>query len=167
MLKRIHSRNNLSPNDSRFSKLLFLNVSCRLYMTPSLRPASVSLRRRDSRWKLYLVRKNTEMTFLSGIMVQRLYTLHFCKFTACERLFNTSHSGFYHLNSFVPLTAENKVDQVSGTHDENVKKKVAAMARDSWEIYFSRLFPASVSSCFFLDICEFNWEVQQFPLLIW
>ncbi|KAM6966388.1 LOW QUALITY PROTEIN: unconventional myosin-XV [Tautogolabrus adspersus] len=41
--------------------------------------------------------------------------------------------------------AENKVDQVSGTHDENVKKKVAAMARDSWEIYFSRLFPASGS----------------------
>ncbi|XP_038551772.1 unconventional myosin-XV [Micropterus salmoides] len=43
------------------------------------------------------------------------------------------------------LFAENKVDQVSGTHDENVKKKVAAMARDSWDIYFSRLFPASGS----------------------
>ncbi|XP_008286228.1 unconventional myosin-XV [Stegastes partitus] len=43
------------------------------------------------------------------------------------------------------LFAENKVDQVSGTHDENVKKKVVAMARDSWEIYFSRLFPASGS----------------------
>lgn len=57
--------------------------------------------------------------------------------------------------SLVILTAENKVDQVSGTHDENVKKKVAAMARDSWEIYFSRLFPASVSSCLFL-ICELN-----------
>uniref|UniRef100_A0A8C4DJE3 Myosin XVA n=1 Tax=Dicentrarchus labrax TaxID=13489 RepID=A0A8C4DJE3_DICLA len=43
------------------------------------------------------------------------------------------------------LFAENKVDQVSGTHDENVKKKVVAMARDSWDIYFSRLFPASGS----------------------
>ncbi|XP_026180323.1 unconventional myosin-XV [Mastacembelus armatus] len=43
------------------------------------------------------------------------------------------------------LFAENKVDQVSGTHDENVKKKVVTMARDSWEIYFSRLFPASGS----------------------
>ncbi|KAM9844223.1 unconventional myosin-XV [Aulostomus maculatus] len=43
------------------------------------------------------------------------------------------------------LFVENMVDQVSGTHDENVKKKVVAMARDSWEIYFSRLFPASGS----------------------
>ncbi|XP_070398919.1 unconventional myosin-XV [Nothobranchius furzeri] len=41
--------------------------------------------------------------------------------------------------------AENKVDQSSGTHDENIKKKVVAMAKDSWEIYFSRLFPASGS----------------------
>ncbi|XP_072225685.1 unconventional myosin-XV [Leuresthes tenuis] len=43
------------------------------------------------------------------------------------------------------LFAENKVDQTSGTHDENVMKKVVAMAKDSWEIYFSRLFPASGS----------------------
>ncbi|XP_017161737.1 unconventional myosin-XV isoform X3 [Poecilia reticulata] len=43
------------------------------------------------------------------------------------------------------LFAENKVDQASGTHDESVKKKVVAMAKDSWEIYFSRLFPASGS----------------------
>ncbi|KAM3597250.1 uncharacterized protein V6R79_001885 [Siganus canaliculatus] len=43
------------------------------------------------------------------------------------------------------LLAEHKVDQVSGTRDENVKKKVVSMARDSWEIYFSRLFPASGS----------------------
>ncbi|KAM9745591.1 unconventional myosin-XV isoform 1-T1 [Menidia menidia] len=43
------------------------------------------------------------------------------------------------------LLAENKVDQTSGTNDENVMKKVVAMAKDSWEIYFSRLFPASGS----------------------
>uniref|UniRef100_A0A087XND3 Myosin XVA n=1 Tax=Poecilia formosa TaxID=48698 RepID=A0A087XND3_POEFO len=43
------------------------------------------------------------------------------------------------------FAAENKVDQASGTHDESVKKKVVAMAKDSWEIYFSRLFPASGS----------------------
>ncbi|XP_061761188.1 unconventional myosin-XV [Nerophis ophidion] len=43
------------------------------------------------------------------------------------------------------LLVENQVDQTSGTRDENVKKKVVAMARDTWEIYFSRLFPASGS----------------------
>ncbi|KAA8584875.1 hypothetical protein FQN60_003569, partial [Etheostoma spectabile] len=43
------------------------------------------------------------------------------------------------------LFAENNVDQLSTTHDENMKKKVVAVARDSWDIYFSRLFPASGS----------------------
>ncbi|KAM9393773.1 unconventional myosin-XV-like [Pholidichthys leucotaenia] len=43
------------------------------------------------------------------------------------------------------LLAENKVDPVSGTNDESMKKKVVTMAKDSWEIYFSRLFPASGS----------------------
>ncbi|XP_077591330.1 unconventional myosin-XV [Stigmatopora nigra] len=40
---------------------------------------------------------------------------------------------------------ENQVDQVTGTHNDSIKKKVVTMARDSWEIYFSRLFPASGS----------------------
>ncbi|XP_068509540.1 unconventional myosin-XV isoform X3 [Syngnathus scovelli] len=43
------------------------------------------------------------------------------------------------------LFVENQVDQVPGTHHETVKKKVVTTARDSWEIYFSRLFPASGS----------------------
>lgn len=53
------------------------------------------------------------------------------------------------INLTLYLTAENKIDPVSGTHDEIVKKKIVTMARDSWDIYFSRLFPASVS-CFLL-----------------
>ncbi|XP_022539080.2 unconventional myosin-XV isoform X1 [Astyanax mexicanus] len=43
------------------------------------------------------------------------------------------------------LFAEHSVDAVAATQDENVKKKVVSAARDSWEIYFSRLFPASGS----------------------
>ena len=43
------------------------------------------------------------------------------------------------------LPADSQVDHVSGTQDDNIKKKVVTMAKDSWEIYFSRLFPASVS----------------------
>ncbi|XP_058510682.1 unconventional myosin-XV [Solea solea] len=43
------------------------------------------------------------------------------------------------------LLVANNVDQGSGTHDEKIKKEVVSMAKDSWEIYFSRLFPASGS----------------------
>ncbi|XP_036408721.1 unconventional myosin-XV [Megalops cyprinoides] len=43
------------------------------------------------------------------------------------------------------LFAENQIEQSSDIQDEGVKKKVVTAARDSWEIYFSRLFPASGS----------------------
>ncbi|XP_037391428.1 unconventional myosin-XV [Pygocentrus nattereri] len=43
------------------------------------------------------------------------------------------------------LFDENNIDAAAMTQDENVKKKVVTAARDSWEIYFSRLFPASGS----------------------
>ncbi|XP_064819198.1 unconventional myosin-XV-like [Oncorhynchus masou masou] len=43
------------------------------------------------------------------------------------------------------LFVEHQVGQDGATQDESVKKKIVTMARDSWEIYFSRLFPASGS----------------------
>ncbi|KAF7691114.1 unconventional myosin-XV isoform X1 [Silurus meridionalis] len=43
------------------------------------------------------------------------------------------------------LFAEHNIDAGATTQDENVKKKVVVAARDTWEIYFSRLFPASGS----------------------
>uniref|UniRef100_A0A3B3TDM0 Myosin XVA n=1 Tax=Paramormyrops kingsleyae TaxID=1676925 RepID=A0A3B3TDM0_9TELE len=41
---------------------------------------------------------------------------------------------------------ENRIELSSAPPDEGVKKKVVTTARDTWEIYFSRLFPASQGS---------------------
>ncbi|KAG9349791.1 hypothetical protein JZ751_026144 [Albula glossodonta] len=43
------------------------------------------------------------------------------------------------------LFGEHHIEQNVVNQDETVKKKIVSAARDSWEIYFSRLFPASVS----------------------
>ncbi|XP_074511412.1 unconventional myosin-XV-like isoform X7 [Sebastes fasciatus] len=94
-------------------------------------------------WKLYM-RKEVfypKETFNSPLVLDLIFrqVLHDTFSEACIRITQEERQKMKH------LFAENKVDQASGTHDENVKKKVVAMARDLWEIYFSRLFPASGS----------------------
>ncbi|XP_073801014.1 unconventional myosin-XV isoform X2 [Danio rerio] len=43
------------------------------------------------------------------------------------------------------IFAEHSIDASATIQDENVKKKVVVAAKDTWDIYFSRLFPASGS----------------------
>ncbi|XP_029292905.1 unconventional myosin-XV [Cottoperca gobio] len=94
-------------------------------------------------WKLYM-RKEVfypKETFNSPLILDLIFrqVVYDTFSEACIRITQEERQ------KMKALFAENKVDQVSGMHDESVKKKVVAMARDLWEIYFSRLFPASGS----------------------
>ncbi|XP_029914219.1 unconventional myosin-XV [Myripristis murdjan] len=94
-------------------------------------------------WKLYL-RKEVfypRETFNSPLILDLLFKqiVHDTFSEACIRITQEERQ------KMKTFFAENNVEQFSGTQDENVKKKAVGMARDSWEIYFSRLFPASGS----------------------
>ncbi|XP_076608369.1 unconventional myosin-XV [Chaetodon auriga] len=94
-------------------------------------------------WKLYM-RKEVfypKETFNNPLILDLIFrqVVHDTFSEACIRITQDERQ------KMKALFAENKVDQASGTHDESVKKKVVSMARDLWDIYFSRLFPASGS----------------------
>uniref|UniRef100_H3C3C9 Myosin XVA n=1 Tax=Tetraodon nigroviridis TaxID=99883 RepID=H3C3C9_TETNG len=94
-------------------------------------------------WKLYMrkevfyPKENLNNPLLLDLIFQQV--VHDTFSEACIRITQVERQ------KMKDLLAENKVDPVAGIQDDNVKKKVVTMARDSWEIYFSRLFPASGS----------------------
>ncbi|XP_062334341.1 unconventional myosin-XV [Osmerus eperlanus] len=94
-------------------------------------------------WKLYL-RKEVfypKESFSSPLILELLFRqiAHDTFSETCIRITQEERQ------RMKALFAESQVDHVSGTQDDNIKKKVVTMAKDSWEIYFSRLFPASGS----------------------
>ncbi|KAK7939845.1 hypothetical protein WMY93_003171 [Mugilogobius chulae] len=94
-------------------------------------------------WKLYM-RKEVfypKETFNNPLVLDMLFrqVVHDTQSEACIRITQEERQ------KMRDLFAEHKIDQPLEKHDDNVKKKVVTMAKDSWEIYFSRLFPASGS----------------------
>ncbi|XP_072298739.1 unconventional myosin-XV [Eucyclogobius newberryi] len=94
-------------------------------------------------WKLYM-RKEVfypKETFNNPLVLDLLFrqVVHDTQSEACIRITQEERQNMR------ALFAEHKVDQPLEKHDDSVKKKVVTMAKDSWEIYFSRLFPASGS----------------------
>ncbi|XP_068613626.1 unconventional myosin-XV-like [Brachionichthys hirsutus] len=94
-------------------------------------------------WKLYM-RKEVfypKETFNNPFVLDLLFrqVVHDTLSEACIRITQEERQ------KMKALFSVNEVDQVSGMHDDNLKKEVVSVARDLWEIYFSRLFPASGS----------------------
>ncbi|CAL8265178.1 unnamed protein product [Gadus morhua 'NCC'] len=94
-------------------------------------------------WKLYL-RKEVfypKESFNNPLILELLFRqiVHDTFSEACIRINQEERQ------KMKDFFAEKNVDQAVGTQDEEVKKKAITMAKDSWDIYFSRLFPASGS----------------------
>ncbi|XP_055797253.1 unconventional myosin-XV-like [Salvelinus fontinalis] len=94
-------------------------------------------------WKIYL-RKEVfypKDNFNTPLLLELLFRqiVHDTFSEACLRITQEERT------KMKALFVEHQVGQDGATQDESVKKEIVTMARDSWEIYFSRLFPASGS----------------------
>uniref|UniRef100_A0A671S2H3 Unconventional myosin-XV-like n=1 Tax=Sinocyclocheilus anshuiensis TaxID=1608454 RepID=A0A671S2H3_9TELE len=94
-------------------------------------------------WKIYL-RKEVfypKDSFNHPLMLDLLFKqiVHDTFSEACIRITTEERQ------KMKSLFAEHNIDMNATIQDENVKKKIVVAARDTWEIYFSRLFPASGS----------------------
>uniref|UniRef100_A0A9J7WWJ1 Myosin XVAa n=1 Tax=Cyprinus carpio carpio TaxID=630221 RepID=A0A9J7WWJ1_CYPCA len=94
-------------------------------------------------WKIYL-RKEVfypKDSFNHPLMLDLLFKqiVHDTFSEACIRITTEERQ------KMKSLFVEHNIDMNATIQDENVKKKIVVAARDTWEIYFSRLFPASGS----------------------
>ncbi|KAJ7305984.1 hypothetical protein JRQ81_010350, partial [Phrynocephalus forsythii] len=98
---------------------------------------------RNVAWKIYLRKEDMLLLMKADVGMVR--------FPPCLQIFNDTHSEAcvritqnerLHMKA---LFAENKLDSFSPVADESVKKEIVSIARDVWEVYFSRLFPATGS----------------------
>ncbi|XP_070616344.1 unconventional myosin-XV [Erythrolamprus reginae] len=94
-------------------------------------------------WKIYL-RKEVfypKETINSPLLLDLLFRQIFND-TLSDTCIRLSEEEKLHMKA---LFAENKLDSFSPVADESVKKEIIRVARENWEVYFSRLFPATGS----------------------
>ncbi|XP_051988166.1 unconventional myosin-XV-like [Xyrauchen texanus] len=94
-------------------------------------------------WKIYLRKEifYPKDSFNHPLLLELLFKqiVHDTFSEACIRITTEERQ------KMKSLFAEHSIDINAAIQDENVKKKVVVAAKDTWDIYFSRLFPASGS----------------------
>uniref|UniRef100_A0ABM5F0J4 Unconventional myosin-XV n=1 Tax=Pogona vitticeps TaxID=103695 RepID=A0ABM5F0J4_9SAUR len=98
---------------------------------------------RNVAWKIYLrkevfyPRENISNPLLLDLLFRQIFND-----THSEACIRITQDEKLRMKAFF---AENKLDSFSPVADESVKKEIVHLAREVWEVYFSRLFPATGS----------------------
>ncbi|XP_063171131.1 unconventional myosin-XV [Candoia aspera] len=115
-------------------------------------PVQTRLHRRSSEgfygyhnvsWKIYLrkevfyPKENISSPLLLDLLFRQIFND-----TLSDACIRVTEGEKLHMKT---LFAENKLDSFSPVADESVKKEIIRVARENWEVYFSRLFPATGS----------------------